>query len=1116
MSVSPRPRGRRGRACTLVLLAAFAAVGTAATPASGAPVRISTDGQRPDIAVDPTGTGHIAWNVRADGDSDVLHHCRLPRGATTCATHRAVTIPGSLHDFDGPRVLIAPGGAIHLVTRRCCSNAARPDGTYGPFGGSQTFVLSSTDGGASFAPPRWTSTLSPSGDILFGPGDFQISAITSVVTGGTFLQSAPLSAFTSAVANVGDVGQGINNPSYHGTLALVDPLTPLAAFDDLKGAYFRLWGGSGDLNDVGSWGPVTAIPGAGVDTRLASGPRGTFLQTLDGPPGRRRYAVRRWGDGTFGASTRVTPVGTPIFGDLFQDGSGRLHSVWRTSGTSPVLHRYSDDGRTWRPSRAETLATAAQVGDAYNLRVATAPDGGGWTVIDRNGRGPVHALPIRPRGGTGSTTCPMTVTFGVVTAEALEGCFAKRSDGSREATGPVSVNGIDLVPVTAGGAKAAAATRTIVDVAHRRIRTTGSVRVRTGPVQLHKGKIDWKIAASGSKRKVSPDLPDVGGTKLLGFPVNGDATIFFTKKGAEVPTHVRMPKPFDDGVTGNITIPTATGSGLVTSGMRFTVPNGSMGLLGVSGLKVTYKDDPGIFTGEAQFVLPPGAGGKLKVAFGFVNGAFAFATAGLKPPQPVPVVPPFVAVRAIDLSLSADPRRIAGGVDLIAGKSIGGVAAVSVDALSASGNGLSLTLPGSGPSVLRAQGKVKVAGIPIGSGAVQYSTDGILRFGALVSMTLGPAGISGGIKEADGAIDLSSGAFNAQGTASVSLADMPLLSGSVLASSKGIAACGSFSGTFLGDFVDVAAGVGYIWGASTPDLFGGCDLSGYEVVLTSAAARAVRSTDGFTVNSGQRVAAVRVHGNGGAPMVVLTGPDGRQVTTPDAGPPVKGPGFIAFADAASSTTYVLLSRPPAGRWTVATRPGSPAVSRIATARGLPAVRVSATVGGRGRSRTVRYRVRTIDGQRVTLIERTSDGAQHVLGAAVGSAGTLRFRPDDLRRRSRSVVALVEQDGLPRAAVVVARYTAPPRLRPARVRGLKLRRRGSRLTVSWRKARYAVRYRVVIRNPRDGTTRLVVTRRTRTTIGGIERRDRIDVRVRGLRPDGRPGPSARRVQTLRTR
>ena len=1106
---------RRGRTPLVVLLVLAA---TCPSAALAAPVRLSADGQRPDIAVDASNTGHIVWNVRVDGGSDLLHYCRLPRGAGGCSQHLTFTTPGSQHDFNGPRVLIGPAGQIHLVTQRCCSNDPRPDGSFGPFGGGQSFVFTSTDGGASFAGPAWTATLPPSGDILFGPGDFQISSVTSVTTGGTFFQAAPLSTFTSSVANVGDAGQGINNPSNDGTVALVDPLTPIVAFDDLERAFFRLWSGSGNLNDLSTWGQMTAIPGAGVDTRLAYGRRGVFLQTLDGAPGARRYVVRRWGDGAFAAPVPVTAAGSPIFGDLSEDGSGRLHSVWRTSGTSPVLHRYSDDGRNWRPGRPEILGTAAQIGDAFNLRVATAPDGGGWTVIDRNGRGPVHALPVLPRGGTGTGTgtCPESVTFGVVTAEALDGCFAKRAAGGRQATGPVRVNGVDLIPVAGAGASAAATTLTIVDTTQRRIRTTGSVRVRTGPVELHKGTIDWTVAASGTKRKVTPELPDVGGSKLLGFPIDGDATIVFTAAGAEVPTHVRMPSPFDDGVTADITIRTAKATGLITNGMSFSIQNASMGPLGVVGLKVTYKDDPGIFTGDAQFVLPPGTGGKLKVAFGFLGGAFAFATASLEPPAPIPVVPPFVALRKIDLALSADPRRIAGGIDLIAGKPIGGVAAVSVDALSGSGNGLSLTLPASGPAILRAQGKVRVVGIPIGGGAMQYSTDGILRFGGFVSFDLGPAGIFGGIKESDGVIDLTSGAFNAQGSATVSLAGTPLLSGGVLASSKGIAACGSFSGIFLDEFVDVSAGVGYTWGAALPDLFAGCDLSGYKVKIAaaSAGARAAQAPGAFTVTGNQRVAAVRITGAGGPPSVLITGPDGRRITTPSGGPPTRGAGFIAFADPRSVTTYVLLARPPAGTWTVAAQPGSPPVTRIATARGLAAPRVRARVGGRGRARTLRYRVRVISGQRVTFTERTSGGVTRVIGMARGATGTLRFRPADVRERPRRIVALVEQDGMPRTERLVARYTAPPRLRPGRPRSLRVRRSGTRLRITWRRAAAAVRYRVIVRNARNGTTRMLLTRRTRVAVAGVEPGDRVDVRVRGLRPDGSAGPPARRVQTLR--
>lgn len=150
---------------------------------------------------------------------------------------------------------------------------------------------------------------------------------------------------------------------------------------------------------------------------------------------------------------------------------------------------------------------------------------------------------------------------------------------------------------------------------------------------------------------------------------------------------------------------------------------------------------------------------------------------------------------------------------------------------------------------------------------------------------------------------------------------------------------------------------------------------------------------------------------------------------------------------------------------------------------------------------------------MTFTERTTGGVVRVIGVARGATGTLRFRAADVRERPRRIVALVEQDGMPRTQRIVARYTAPPRIRPGRPRSMRIRRSRIRLRVTWRRPAGAVRYRVVVRNTRNGTTRMILTRRTRIVIAGVEFGDRVDVRVRGLRPDGSAGPSARRVQTL---
>ena len=97
--------------------------------------------------------------------------------------------------------------------------------------------------------------------------------------------------------------------------------------------------------------------------------------------------------------------------------------------------------------------------------------------------------------------------------------------------------------------------------------------------------------------------------------------------------------------------------------------------------------------------------------------------------------------------------------------------------------------------------------------------------------------------------------------------------------------------------------------------------------------------------------------------------------------------------------------------------------------------------------------------------------------------------------------LAARPGPPRGGgYEVARYTAPAAQRPARVRGLRVARRGGALRIAWKKA-----------GPLEATIRLSDGRRlirhTRgraLTIAGVERTTTGTVSVRGVLPSGLAG------------
>ena len=113
-------------------------------------------------------------------------------------------------------------------------------------------------------------------------------------------------------------------------------------------------------------------------------------------------------------------------------------------------------------------------------------------------------------------------------------------------------------------------------------------------------------------------------------------------------------------------------------------------------------------------------------------------------------------------------------------------------------------------------------------------------------------------------------------------------------------------------------------------------------------------------------------------------------------------------------------------------PGSPAVSKVTEAEDPPDARVSATVRGAGKRRTLAYDVAARPDQRVTFVETSPEG-NRPLGTVRGGKGTLTFAPAPGGGR-RQIEAQFELDGVRAETRTVASFS-PPSVhlgRPSRV------------------------------------------------------------------------------------
>jgi hypothetical protein len=289
-----------------------------------------------------------------------------------------------------------------------------------------------------------------------------------------------------------------------------------------------------------------------------------------------------------------------------------------------------------------------------------------------------------------------------------------------------------------------------------------------------------------------------------------------------------------------------------------------------------------------------------------------------------------------------------------------------------------------------------------------------------------------------------------------------------------------------------------------------CDLSGYRA---TAGARGARAAQGLSiVLPHAETVDLAVHGAGSAPTVAVTGPDGKQLVPAvsdlaGAAAAMAAPGAppaAAFTAPGTGTTVVVLRNPAAGTWRVDAQPGSPALASLAESHSLADPALHGRITGHGRKLSLVYRLHPRPGMKVTFAE-VGGKILHAIGTAKGTSGTLAFAPADGPAGRRKIVALIDQDGLPRPRVTLATFTAPGPLRPGRVRHLAVAIVRHTLTVAFGAAAGGHSYRIAIRST-DGKRRLMLAgaghRAARLT--GLGPGAAATVTVTAFAVNGRPG------------
>jgi uncharacterized delta-60 repeat protein len=337
--------------------------------------------------------------------------------------------------------------------------------------------------------------------------------------------------------------------------------------------------------------------------------------------------------------------------------------------------------------------------------------------------------------------------------------------------------------------------------------------------------------------------------------------------------------------------------------------------------------------------------------------------------------------------------------------------------------------------------------------------------------------------------------FNAQAWAKITVIPLDFTAGAeILASNKGIVGCLTFD-TVFGDW---HPGAGAKWGHGPKLYFFGCDVDDYKVVIqhalsgdyvigppihgataAAAGAKGVRTVPaGGSGNDATLVrytgpSAVKAHtaqaaadaidmpaglpgtvlgfkGAGGAPHLILHGPGGKTIDTGVGNAPMQTPGVAALKNPGTGITEVVIAKPAAGRWTVEVAPDSVRLVEAIRANGTVPAKITGTVAGQGQDRTLTYKVSGLaKGQTVELAEIGAAAGSIIGRVTADGTGTFPFHPAQGAKGKRDVQAIVTNaDGYVADRLKLGTYTAPDPPRPATIKRLTVKRKGTYLVLSW--------------------------------------------------------------------
>lgn len=538
---------------------------------------------------------------------------------------------------------------------------------------------------------------------------------------------------------------------------------------------------------------------------------------------------------------------------------------------------------------------------------------------------------------------------------------------------------------------------------------TGSVVIPGSPGSTLGGLVVYNPAGDLVGANVT-----AGNLKLFGgvLPVESLAFTWSAATGWRAQAAAPVPGQPD----GSVRVTLGYGAnGALTTGDLFVTRTALGGVAQLNNLDLSYVAQNQQWSGRASVTVGGPAGTTVEGTFAMRAGQFVSGSIDVTNPTGVPLGP-LVRLTRLGAGIGVDPWRWAGAVGIGAGQLIEGKPAVRIE-----GSGRYRYPAAPLPGLWHVDANVALTDFQLLSGWLEYNSNGRTEFG-------GQLGAGGGFNFAGvtlsaaltGWVDPQAG-YSAEGNASLNVNGMDI-TGRAVVSSKGVAACGGVRSGWSWE-----AGFGYLWSTNQITILANsCDLRPWEGQAAPAvAAGAAEASSTFTVPAGVPVHGVQFTGTTAPPRVTLSGPAGESYGTPanpaDLG--VQGDDYLVVQDTARKTTTFLIDTPTAGTWRATTAAGSVPVAAMAAAQWLPDPQITATVTGSGASRTLSWNLTPLAGQTVTFAERGADSTATITTTSAAT-GQVVFTPAAGAAGTREIVAVVEQDGMPRDEIVVGSYAAP--------------------------------------------------------------------------------------------